>query len=107
MREHRLYQVDFLLRKYGFNEGDILLDRVGNLSLDRDPKQVWAESHPEFYPVRINTADREALLRVPGIGPETVKRVLSMRREGRISSITDLGIKGKRAAAAKGYVIFE
>jgi predicted DNA-binding helix-hairpin-helix protein len=107
MREHRLYQVDFLLRKYGFNEGEILLDRGGNLRLDRDPKQVWAEGHPEFYPIRINTADREALLRVPGIGPETVKKILRVRKEGRISSIEDLGIKGKRAAATEGYVIFE
>lgn len=107
MREHRLYQVDFLLRKYGFSQGDILLDKGDNLRLDQDPKQVWADNHPEFYPIRINTADRETLLRVPGIGPETVKRVLRIRREGRISGIEALGIKGKRAASAKGYVIFE
>jgi predicted DNA-binding helix-hairpin-helix protein len=107
MREHRLYQVDFLFRKYGFQEGEILLDGSGNLRLDRDPKQVWADSHPDFYPVRINTSDREALLRVPGLGPETVKRILKMRRERRLGSIEDLGIKGKRAAKVKGYVIFE
>jgi predicted DNA-binding helix-hairpin-helix protein len=57
--------------------------------------------------VRINTSDREALLRVPGLGPETVKRILKMRRERRLGSIEDLGIKGKRAANVKGYVIFE
>ena len=107
MREHRLYQVDFLFRKYGFQEGEILLDRSGNLRLDRDPKQVWADSNPGFYPVRINTADKEALFRVPGIGPETVKKILNVRRERRISGIEDLGIRGKRAAAVKGYVIFE
>lgn len=107
MREHRLYQVDFLLRKYGYQEGEIPLDRSGNLRLDRDPKQVWADSNPAFYPVRINTADREALLRVPGIGPETAKNILRRRREGRLSSVEELGISGKRAALAKGYVVFE
>jgi predicted DNA-binding helix-hairpin-helix protein len=107
VREHRLYQVDFLLRKYGFREEDILLDKGGNLRLDRDPKQVWADCHPDFYPVRINTADREALLRVPGLGPETVKRALRLRRERRIGSIKDLGLRGKRADISKGYLIFE
>jgi predicted DNA-binding helix-hairpin-helix protein len=77
MREHRLYQVDFLIRRYGFISEDILLDKTGNLRLDKDPKEVWAESHPEFYPVRINTSDKEALLRVPGLGPETAKRILN------------------------------
>ena len=107
MREHRLYQVDFLLRKYGFQKGEILLDRGGNLQLDRDPKQVWADSHPEFYPVRINTADREALLRVPGLGPETVKKVLKLRKDRKIGSLEDLGVRGKRADSSKGYLIFE
>jgi predicted DNA-binding helix-hairpin-helix protein len=107
MREHRLYQVDFLLRKYGFREGDVPLDGNGNLRLDRDPKQVWADSNPDFYPVRINTADREDLLRVPGIGPETVKKILTMRKERRIGRVEDLGIRGKRADASKGYLIFE
>jgi len=107
MREHRLYQVDFLLRKYGFREGDVPLDGNGNLRLDRDPKQVWADSNPDFYPVRINTADREDLLRVPGIGPEMVKRILTMRKERRIGRVEDLGIRGKRADASKGYLIFE
>ena len=107
MREHRLYQVDFLLRKYGFQEGEILLDRGGNLRLDRDPKQVWADSNPDFYPVRINTADRDALLRVPGIGPETAKRILTMRKERRLGRVEDLGMRGKRADVSKGYLIFE
>jgi predicted DNA-binding helix-hairpin-helix protein len=107
MREHRLYQVDFLLRKYGFREEDIPLDGYGNLRLDRDPKQVWADSHPDFYPVRINTADKESLLRVPGIGPETVRRILKIRREGRIGRIEDLGMRGKRSDALKDYLIFE
>ncbi len=107
MREHRLYQTDFLLRKYGFTKDDILLEQNGNLRLDKDPKEVWADSHPEFYPVRVNTSDREALLRVPGLGPETVKKVLEVRRETRIDCFEDLGMKGKRLEKAKRYMIFE
>jgi len=61
---------------------DILLDHAGNLMLDRDPKQVWADSHPEYYPVKINAADKEVLLKVPGLGPDTVKRIVKMRKEG-------------------------
>ncbi len=107
IREHRLYQADFLLRRYGFKEKDFLVNRDGNLNLDKDPKQVWADSHPGFYPVRVNTSDRESLLRVPGIGPETVKRLLKTRREGRIRRIEDLGVRGKRAETIRKYVIFE
>jgi predicted DNA-binding helix-hairpin-helix protein len=107
MREHRLYQVDFLIRRYGFTSEDILLDKTGNLRLDKDPKEVWAESHPEFYPARINTSDKEALLRVPGLGPETVKRILNTRRDRRITRLEDIGIKGKRIQKIKSYVIFE
>lgn len=104
-REHRLYQVDFLMRRYGFKKGDIIFSSSGNLSLDKDPKQLWAESHPEFYPVKVNKADRETLLRVPGIGPETVSRILKTRREHKISRLEHLGIKGKRLEKIKGYAI--
>jgi predicted DNA-binding helix-hairpin-helix protein len=107
MREHRLYQVDFLFRKYGFSAGEIPLDGQGNLRLDKDPKDIWAEGHPEFYPVRINTADREALLRVPGIGPETVKRILTARAERRVADLNTVGMRGKRLEKAGEYVIFE
>jgi predicted DNA-binding helix-hairpin-helix protein len=107
MREHRLYQTDFLIRKYGFREEDILLDEKGNLRMDKDPKQVWADSHPEFFPVRINSSDREVLLRVPGLGPETVGRILKIRREGKLRSFQSLGIKGKRLEKIKGYAICE
>ncbi len=107
IREHRLYQVDFLFRKYGFNKEDIILDSSGNLKLERDPKEVWAERHPEFYPVRINTADKEALLKVPGVGPDTAKVILKMRREKEITSLEDLGVRGKRLEKIRRYVIAE
>lgn len=106
-REHRLYQVDFLLRRYGFHADGIPLDENGYLSLEKDPKEVWAERHPAFYPVRINTADREALLRVPGLGPESVKRILRVRKRRRITDPSTLGIAGKRLETVKRFVICE
>lgn len=107
MREHRLYQVDFLMRKYRFQCDEIPVDMDGNLRLDRDPKQAWADSHPEFYPVRVNKADKDTLLRVPGLGPETVKKVLLIRRGGRITAVEDLRIRGKRAETLRRYLLFE
>jgi len=107
MREHRLYQVDYLIRRYGFTQQDIPLDGSGNLRLDKDPKEVWAESHPEFYPIRINSADKETLLRVPGLGPNYVSKILRARREGMIARLEWLGIKGKRLEKVKRYTILE
>lgn len=107
MREHRLYQADFLVRKYGFKSGDILFNSADNLSLDRDPKQVWADAHPEFYPVRINSAEKEELLKVPGLGPAAVSLILKLRLEGRLRRVEALRIKGVRADKIKRYAIFE
>ncbi len=107
MREHRLYQVDFLLRRYGFGADEIPLDKNGNLSLSKDPKEIWADSHPEVFPVMINKADKKTLLRVPGLGPDTVNGLLSIRKLGRITRPEDLGVKGKRLEKIKRYVIFE
>jgi predicted DNA-binding helix-hairpin-helix protein len=106
-REHRLYQVDFLCRKYGFSREEIPFDDVGNLWLDRDPKEVWAVRHPEFFPVRLNSSDRESLLRVPGLGPLTAERIIRTRRERNVSRLEDVGLKGRRAQKVRSYVIFE
>ncbi len=106
VREHRLYQVDFLMRKYGFNESDILFGQDGNLSLDCDPKETWAKNHPETFPVNINSADKYQLLRVPGLGPVTVNRILNLRRQNRLSSIYDIGKIGARLEKAGKYLTF-
>jgi predicted DNA-binding helix-hairpin-helix protein len=106
MREHRLYQVDFLLRRYGFKESDILFEKSGNLSLTTDPKELWAQMHPEAFPVNINRASRFTLLRVPGLGPLTVKRILEQRKTARIRQIEDVGKVGVRLAKAKQYLSF-
>ena len=106
MREHRLYQVDFLLRKYGFKESDISFEKDGNLSLTTDPKEIWAQRHPEFFPVDINRASRFSLLRVPGLGPVTVKRILEQRNQHRLRRLTDIGRVGVRLAKAGKYISF-
>jgi len=106
MREHRLYQVDFLLRKYAFTEPDIIFENDGNLSLATDPKEAWALRHPDFFPVNINKASKFSILRVPGIGPLTVKRILQRRKQNCISSIEDLGKVGVRLKKAKKYLTF-
>ena len=106
VREHRLYQVDFLMRKYGFTDSDILFDARGNLSLEVDPKEVWASGHPEFFPVPVNRASRRELLRVPGLGPMTVSCILQLRRTQRIGRLEDLGAVGVRLRKAQPYLAF-
>ncbi len=106
MREHRLYQVDFLVRKYGFAESDVIFEENGNLSLAIDPKEAWARKHPDYYPVDINRAPRLDLLRVPGLGPVTVKQILERRRQSRIRSIEDVGKVGVRLGTATKYLSF-
>ena len=106
MREHRLYQVDFLLRKYGFKESEIVFDKSGNLSLTTDPKEMWAIKHPEVFPVNVNKASRISLLRVPGLGPVTVGRILERRKQERIRMIDDVGKIGIRLEKAQRYLSF-
>ena len=80
VREHRLYQADWLLRFYGFAPGEIPVSANGMLALDVDPKLAWALTHRERFPVDLNSGDREMLLRVPGLGTKAVKRILYARR---------------------------
>lgn len=105
-REHRLYQVDFLLRKYKFSADELVFDENGNLDLKFDPKERWALAHPEFFPVRVNGADKEALLRVPGLGPVYVARIIAQRREHRISALSQIGMRGAPAVKSASYLDF-
>ena len=93
-REHRLYQADWLLRFYGFEVDEIvpLTPQAGSgmLDLDIDPKLAWALRHPQHFPVDLNSAPREMLLRVPGLGARNVDRLVSARRHGRLR-LEDLG----------------
>lgn len=106
VREHRLYQVDFLLRKYGFKESDIIFEKNDNLSLAADPKEGWAAAHREAFPINVNRASKWDLLKVPGLGPITVNRILERRRQQRLSSIEDIGKVGALLRKAAGYVTF-
>jgi predicted DNA-binding helix-hairpin-helix protein len=106
MREHRLYQVDFLMRKYGFTESDICFDKSGNLSLETDPKEVWAKEHPDYFPININKASKYELLRVPGLGLISVERILEQRKSSRINTIADIGKSNARLKKANTYITF-
>ncbi len=91
-REHRLYQADWLLRFYEFSVDEIVPpgEGAGMLDLDIDPKTAWALRHPERFPVDLNTAPRELLLRVPGLGARNVQKLVAARRHGRLR-LDDLG----------------
>ncbi len=84
MREHRLYQADWLMRFYGFDHREIIAADDGLLRLDVDPKLAWAQAHPERFPVDLNAAPRELLLRVPGLGVGSVDKLLQARRVRRL-----------------------
>ncbi|MBX3625741.1 MAG: putative DNA modification/repair radical SAM protein [Rhizobacter sp.] len=86
VREHRLYQADWLMRFYGFGHEEIVASDDGLLRLDVDPKLAWALAHRERFPVDLNRAPRELLLRVPGLGAKAVERVLAARRVRRLRS---------------------
>lgn len=92
LRAHRLYQTDWLLRVYGFpsQEVELALGEQGNLSLRKDPKLVIAEKQPWLFPVDVNRASYDELLRVPGIGPISARRIMETRREHSISSMVQL-----------------
>jgi putative DNA modification/repair radical SAM protein len=83
MREHRLYQADFLLRSYGFSAGE-LFDGPGHLALDIDPKLAWALEHRDVFPLDLNRAEPNLIARIPGIGLRTTERLVDLRRERKI-----------------------
>lgn len=99
LREHRLYQADWLLRFYGFDADEILSVDQPDLDLEVDPKCNWALKHMEVFPVEVNTAPIELLLRVPGIGNITARRILQSRRFARVSydDLKKMGVVLKRA----------
>jgi putative DNA modification/repair radical SAM protein len=84
VREHRLYQADWMLRHYGYDVSEIAVGSNGMLDLEIDPKLAWALAHRDRFPVDVNAAEREMLLRVPGIGVRNVKRMLATRARRRL-----------------------
>jgi predicted DNA-binding helix-hairpin-helix protein len=97
LREHRLYQASFLLRDYGWKVEDLPFLTDGNMELALDPKRAWAERYLREAPVEIMTARRDQLLRIPGIGPVGAGAILKARRQGKLTTLTDLQKLGIRA----------
>ncbi|MCS6932816.1 MAG: putative DNA modification/repair radical SAM protein [Acetobacteraceae bacterium] len=101
LREHRLYQADWLVRFYGFTPEEILSGGDGRmLDLEADPKLAWALKHRHLFPLDLNRAPREALLRVPGLGVRSVERILAARRHARLrpEDLARLGVPVAKAA---------
>lgn len=101
VREHRLYQADWLYRFYGFGVDEITASIGGMLDLDMDPKLAWALTHRQTFPVNVNRAERETLLRVPGFGLKTVDAILSSRRfrRLRLEDLARLGVSLRKVRA--------
>lgn len=99
LREHRLYQADWLLRFYGFSADELFTENQPDLDPLVDPKCGWALRHPELFPVEVNQADEQTLLRVPGIGVTGARRILTARRYGSVTfaGLKKMGIVLKRA----------
>jgi len=108
LREHRLYQTDWLLRVYGFthSEVELALGRTGNLPLSRDPKLVIAGKQHWLFPVDVNAASYDELLRVPGIGPASAKRIIETRRNHSIFSVKQLRKMRVSVRKALPYIWF-
>lgn len=99
VRENRLYQADWLMRFYGFSVDEIVDNEHANLDLDVDPKVSWALRHPECFPVDINRAEYEMILRVPGIGVKSATLIVNSRRFNRLTSyhLKKMGVVMKKA----------
>ncbi len=105
LREHRLYQADWLMRFYGFEQPEII-GAGEDLDLSVDPKTGWALRNRDRFPVDVNTADRETLLRVPGLGAKAVDRILLARRQARLT-LDDLKRVGAVVKRAKAFLVAE
>lgn len=99
LREHRLYQADWLLRFYGFKAEELLSEDKPNFNVFLDPKCDWALRHLEIFPVEVNTASYEELLRVPGMGVKSAMRIVAARSRGRLAAedLKKMGVVLKRA----------
>jgi predicted DNA-binding helix-hairpin-helix protein len=107
LREHRLYQVSFLLRDYGFDLEDLPFSQEGNLPRQIDPKRAYAQMHLKHSPVELNTAAPEDLLRIPGIGPIGVKTITKARKTTKLKNVSQLKKMGILVERAAPYIILD
>jgi putative DNA modification/repair radical SAM protein len=105
LREHRLYQADWLMRFYYFDINELVLQNNQNLSLDVDPKMSYAIKNIDFFPLEINKAPFKALLKVPGIGPTSARRIYRARIENRLTNIAELKNMGVVVKRAKPFIL--
>jgi predicted DNA-binding helix-hairpin-helix protein len=105
IREHRLYQADNLLRRYGYTRDELVFDGKGNLPLSYDPKVAWALAQREQFPVEVTRADYQTLLRVPGLGPIVAKRIVTERRKTAFRGLADLRRLGAVVSRAAGFLM--
>ncbi|HXU90723.1 MAG TPA: radical SAM protein [Methylomirabilota bacterium] len=103
-RELRLYQAEHLLRQYGFAFGELAFEPDGNLALDLDPKTAWARAHPEQFPLELTRAPYETLVRVPGVGPTTARRLVEARTHTVLRGVQDLRDAGVDTVRAAFYL---
>jgi predicted DNA-binding helix-hairpin-helix protein len=104
LREHRLYQAEYLLQGYGFTADEVVFEPGGNLPLNLNPKVTWALAHPERFPVEVRTAAYEELLRVPGIGPTAAGRIVAERGGVVLRGLADLRKLGVVTPWAAGFL---
>ena len=104
LREHRLYQADYLMHDYGFTADEVVFGPEGNLPLNVDPKTAWALSHPECFPVEITAAEYQTLVRVPGIGPVVARRLIAERGGTVLRDLADLRRLGVVTTRAAGFI---
>jgi predicted DNA-binding helix-hairpin-helix protein len=107
LREHRLYQADFLLHRYGFVYDELVFDGTGNLPGHADPKTVWAQQHPERFPIELNTAGPRELVRIPGIGPKRAEAILARRRQGLLRDLEHVALTGRLASRVAPFVLLD
>ena len=107
LRQHRLYQASFLMRDYGFDLEEMPFTQDGNLPLTADPKRAWANQYLSEAPIELNKADRETLLRVPGIGPKSAETILNARRKGKIKELSHLKSLGLNTTRPAPYVLLD
>lgn len=106
-RQHRLYQAFFLLRDYQFDFEELPFSPTGHLSLEKDPKLLWAEAHLDHTPIEINTADYAQLLRIPGIGAISAKKIIQIRNYGKIRDIQTLSRMGISTSRASPFILLD
>ena len=104
MREHRLYQASHLLSGYGFEPDEVVYEPSGNLPLTLDPKAAWALAHPERFPVEVRSASYQELVRVPGVGPGTARRLVAERAGTILRGLADLRKIGVLTTRAAGFL---